>query len=159
MQCLTFVLRGVEFAVAVDIVRSVVEFPGATELPSPLPCMVGVMDLRGEVLPVIDLGLRLGMRDRGQGGTPAVIVLAARPGGVGGGGTGGETVLGALVDEVREVVTLPSDPQAETGSAAELRLLCERYVRGVARHEGRLIVMLDAAGLFSIEELAEIRKS
>lgn len=147
MKCLTFLLRGVEFAVAVEAVQGVVEYSGATSVPSPIDCLIGVMDLRGEVLPVLDLGMRLGLGQAAGGGRPAVVLLAA---GI------GSAIMGALVDEVREVVTFPWDRPEEAGTAGELGSLLESFVTGVARHEGRLIVMLDAARLFSVEELAEI---
>jgi purine-binding chemotaxis protein CheW len=147
MKCLTFLLRGVEFAVSVEAVQGVVEYSGATAVPSPLDCLIGVVDLRGEVLPVIDLGMRLGLGRAAGGGRPAVVLLAA---GI------GSAVMGALVDEVREVVAFPWDRPEEGGAASELGALLESFVTGVARHEGRLIVMLDAARLFSVEELAEM---
>ena len=144
MQYLTFKLNGVEYAVDVKIVESVVEYSGATEVPTPLPYMRGVMDLRGSVIPLIDLRKKLGLPQSEDLVGTSVIVFSVS----GGEGAGKNLVVGALVDGVSEVLTIEEAAHGETVA------LWERYVSGVVRYGGRMIVMIEAGWLFSIEEIA-----
>lgn len=160
MQYLTFNLGGVDYAVDVRIIETVLPFEGAVSVPSPLPYLRGVMELRGQVIPLIDLRRKLGLPARAESEPSGVLVFdveageAAQPGRE---GKGERLVVGALVDAVSEVIELGEAAldEAATGAAA----LWESYVEGVARHEGRLIVLIRPAGLFSLEELASIRRA
>jgi purine-binding chemotaxis protein CheW len=149
MQYLTFRLNGVEYAVDVKIVETVVEHTATTEVPSPVEYMRGVMDLRGRVVPVIDLRRKFGMPESEDPSRSSIMVFMVeaedkRP-----------LTIGALVDEVSEVVTI------EEGSVESARdegvALWERYVRGVIRFEERMIVVIGADGLFSIREIEALR--
>jgi purine-binding chemotaxis protein CheW len=148
MQYLTFFLDGIEFAVDVGVVETVVEFAGTTPVPTSLEYVRGVMDLRGRTVAVVDLRRKFGLSEGEPPPGACVIVLAlSQKDG------GGETV-GALVDGVSEVVALDDlHPEQDSEIRSEL---WRRYVRGIARVEGRMIVLIDSRGLFSLEELASV---
>ncbi|HSN14894.1 MAG TPA: chemotaxis protein CheW, partial [Anaeromyxobacteraceae bacterium] len=94
-EFLTFRLGKEEFAVAIDRVREVLRAPSITEVPRAPADVLGVVTVRGEVVPVIDARARLGVAaDRGTGGR--IVIVDA-----------GEGPLGVLVDEVASVVRLP----------------------------------------------------
>jgi purine-binding chemotaxis protein CheW len=149
MQYLTFRLDGVEYAVDVKIVETVVEHCATTAVPTPVEYMKGVMDLRGRVIPVIDLRRKFGLAESGDTIRSSIIVFMVEA------DEKKTLTVGALVDEVSEVVTI------EEGSVEAARTegvaLWERYVRGVVRFEERMIVIIEVDGLFSIREIEALR--
>jgi purine-binding chemotaxis protein CheW len=149
MQYLTFRLNGVEFAVDVRIVETVVEDCVVTAVPSPVDYMKGVMDLRGRVIPVIDLRRKFGLPGSGNTGRASIIVFTAEVDGK------KQLTVGALVDEVSEVVTI--DETGIEAARTEGAALWERYVRGVVRFGERMVVIIGVDGLFSIREIEAIR--
>jgi purine-binding chemotaxis protein CheW len=148
MQYLTFRLNGVEYAVDVKVIETVVEYEGSTSVPSPIGYLIGVMDLRGRLIPVVDLRMKLGLPAAAVRDGGSVIVLAKEEGG------SRALTVGALVDEVSEVVTI--DEAGVGGSDGGNYAFWNGYVRGVVRHEGRVVVVIEAEGLFSIKELESL---
>jgi purine-binding chemotaxis protein CheW len=129
---LTFRLAGREHAVPVGEVVEVVRMVAVTPLPAGVPWVVGVLNYRGQVMPVVDGRVRLGMPRRDRDLSTPMIVVAA----------GGQAAA-LVVDEALEVLRLPPEAlQAPdvVGAAAAM-------VSAVARHGTRLIVLLDAAAL------------
>lgn len=153
MQYLTFRLSDVAYAVDVRIVETVVQYEGSTGVPSPLPYMRGVMDLRGRVVPLIDLRKKLGLPALDELDGTSVIVFGVRGDETGQGDS--RLTVGAIVDGVSEVLTL-DDASVEMAKGEGMELW-ERYVDGVARHESGMIVILRPEGLFSIEEITALR--
>lgn len=145
MQYLTFRLKGVEYAVDVTIVETVVEYSCAMAVPSPVEYMRGVMDLRGRVIPLIDLCRKFGLAVSEDTSRSCVIVISVDD------GKGGQLSVGALVDEVSEVVTF-EDGSVEAAKSGGVSLW-ERYVSGIVRLEGRVIVVIEVEGLFSAREI------
>jgi purine-binding chemotaxis protein CheW len=149
MQYLTFHLNGVGYAVDVKIVETVVEYDEITIVPTPVEYMKGVMNLRGRVIPVIDLRRKFGMPESEEASRSSIIVFMVET------GDARSLTVGALVDEVSEVVTI------EDGDVEAARVdgvsLWERYVRGIVRLEDRMVVIIEADGLFSIRELEALR--
>jgi purine-binding chemotaxis protein CheW len=143
MQYLTFRMDGVEYAVDVRIVETVVEHGDIMGVPTPLKYMKGAMDLRGRIIPVVDLRKKFGLPDREDAEGGIVVVIST-----------GLTV-GALVDEVSEVMDI--DEGRVEIARGEAGALWERYVRGVIRIEGRMIVVIEPEGLFSIGEIAAMK--
>jgi purine-binding chemotaxis protein CheW len=151
MQYLTFLLDKVEYAVDVRIIETVVPFEGATPVPSSLPYMRGVMELRGSVVPLIDLRKKLSLGTGSADSGTSVIVfgvgdLAEAAAGI---------TVGAIVDGVSEVVSM-DEGELETSKGTGA-VLWEPYILGVARYEGRMIVIIRPSGLFSLDELAAMR--
>jgi purine-binding chemotaxis protein CheW len=149
MQCLTFRLNGVEYAVDVNIVESVVEYSGAMAVPTSIDYMKGVMELRGKVVPVINLRRKFGMPEPDGSIRASVIVFTVEA------GDGKTLTIGALVDDVSEVITM-DETQVEA-ARNEGSALWESYVRGIIRLDDRMIVILEVEGLFSVREIAALR--
>ncbi|HUX39448.1 MAG TPA: chemotaxis protein CheW [Rectinemataceae bacterium] len=126
MQYLSFRLNGVRYAVDVTIVETVVEDNETTAVPSPVEYMKGVMDLRDQVIPVINLRKKFGLEDS-LGKHRASIIVARVDGG------GGKTLMvGALVDEVSAVVDI--DETSIEAARSEGAALWERYEGQACRH-------------------------
>jgi purine-binding chemotaxis protein CheW len=143
MQYLTFRMDGVEYAVDVRIVETVVEHGDIMSVPTPLKYMKGAMDLRGRIIPVVDLRKKFGLPELEDPDGGIVVVIST-----------GLTV-GALVDAVSEVMDI--DEGRVESARGEAGALWERYVRGVIRIDGRMIVVIEPEGLFSIGEIAEMK--
>lgn len=149
MQYLTFHLHGVEYAVDVKMVETVVEHSAVMAVPTPIEYMKGVMDLRGDVIPIIDLRRKFGLPGSNTDEGSYIIVISVE------GGENRKLSVGALVDEVSEVVTF--DERSIEATQGEAANLWERYVRGVVRHEERMVVVIALDGLFSMREIEAFR--
>lgn len=126
-------LYGAEIAV----VREVSYLTPITRLPNTPHYVEGVIDLRGEVMPIIDLRKRLGLPDRASDADTRIMVLSA----------GGLTAA-VIVDGVEQVVSL--EPGAITQPDATVAVAGQDYVYGVARMNERLVVLIDLSRLLSI---------
>lgn len=105
----------------------------------------GVINLRGEIIPVMDLRKRLGLSARSADQSSRIMVTKTS-----------YNRLGLIVDSVREVMKLPAStikPTAELGV-----LIDEAFVRGVAQKDEQLIVLIDLQRLFEDDEHAALEK-
>ncbi len=141
---LTFRLGEELFALDVGQVREVLEMSAVTAVPGAPPFMRGIVNVRGAVVPVVDLRVKFGMTPTGQTVHTRIIVLECDL-------EGEPTVLGALADMVHEVVeldnsTIEPPPRISSGWRS-------RFVSGIGKHNGEFVLILDAATLFTVEEL------
>ncbi len=125
-QLVVFTLDGRELALHVEDVSEVLRMVAVTPLPEASGYVAGVINLRGRIVPVIDLRVRLGMAPREQDSSTPIIIVG-----------GGEGAAGLVADGVVEVLSLPSEA-VEPPSR-----LSAPVVSGVAREDDRLIVVLD----------------
>ncbi len=130
IQMLTFTLDGVLYGVNVHQVREVKNFEGVTPVPYAPAHVKGVTNLRGEVIPVVDLRRQFGVsaEKSDQEAGIMIIVQEARP-------------VGVMVDSVQEVLTI-SKKDIEQNSE-HLSTANSGIVLGVAKHDKRLIILLD----------------
>jgi purine-binding chemotaxis protein CheW len=144
-QHLTFLLAGEQYAVEILGVREIIRWERVTPVPSAPPAIRGVLNLRGGVVPVVDLGMRLGMGETAV--TPRTcIIIAECP------AESGSTAMGMMVDAVSQVMDLlPGEieppPTFGTGVRTD-------YLRGLARTGARFALVLDLARVLSPAELS-----
>jgi purine-binding chemotaxis protein CheW len=131
-EVLAFVLAGEEYGVDILRLREIIRTRPVTEVPRAPPFVLGVIGVRGEVLPVLDLRRRLKLRaPRAEG--PANRVLVVKK---------GDEAFGLVVDEVRQVVRL-RDEDIE-GRPALLGAGESEFIAGIARpRPDRLVILLD----------------
>jgi purine-binding chemotaxis protein CheW len=142
---LTFTLDREVFAVDVSNVREVLELPVITRVPRTPEFMRGVINLRGSVVPVVDLRLKFGMAVAADTVDTCIIVLEVSL-------EGETTVIGSVADSVKEVFEMSPD-QIEPPPRIGTRLRTE-FIRGMGRHDDRFTIILDVDRVFSAEELA-----
>lgn len=146
---LLFQLGREAYAVEVSAVREIIEYHGSTEVPLMPPHLKGVINLRGRVVPVVDLSSRFGRGATEVTRRTSVVILERQH------PTLGLQAIGVLVSAVTEVIEL-AESQIERppafGSA-----IGERFIAGIARHASRLIVMLDLAEVLAFDELAAMQ--
>ncbi len=129
IQMLTFTLDNVLYGVNVHQVREVKNFEGVTPVPYAPDYVKGVTNLRGEVIPVIDLRKRFGLIGSNDENTNIMIIVQDKH------------PVGIMVDSVMEVLTLPKkDIEANPES---LIVDKSEAVLGVAKHDKELIILLD----------------
>ncbi|GMG83745.1 chemotaxis protein CheW [Paralimibaculum aggregatum] len=141
----TFELSGQTFGVSVGHVREILDRQEVARLPNASPGCAGLIDTRGESIPLIDLAERLAMAAGEPGADTRIIVFevqidgAARP-------------IGVLADRVLNVAQIAAEAIEPTPRAAVIEGSA-RGLRGLARVEGRLVVLLDVAELFGAEPM------
>jgi purine-binding chemotaxis protein CheW len=147
-QYLTFTLADEVFAVDVARVREILEMPSITKVPQVPDFMLGVINLRGCVVPVIDLRQKFGMKETAQTVNTCIIVVEVAM-------DGENVVLGSLADSVQEVIEMESS-QIEAAPHIGTNLKTD-FIKGMGKHDGRFVMILDIDKVFSGEELAEVQ--
>ena len=148
-QYLTFTLADEVFAVDVARVREILEMPSITKVPQVPDFMRGVINLRGCVVPVIDLRLKFGMEETAQTVNTCIIVVEVEM-------DGENIVLGALADSVQEVIEMePSQIEAAPHIGTHLNT---EFIRGMGKHDDRFVMILDIDKVFSGAELAAVQR-
>jgi purine-binding chemotaxis protein CheW len=145
MQYLTFKLGEEVYALDIGKVREVLDFTSVTKVPRTPDFMRGVINLRGSVVPVVDLRLKFGMSPTEKTVNTCVIITEVTV-------DNDTTVLGCLADSVQEVLDLlPADISAAPKIGTKLRT---DFIQGMGRREDAFIIILDIDKIFSTDELA-----
>ena len=143
-QYLTFQLSEEVFALDVSHVREILEFTTVTKVPRTPDYMRGVINLRGSVVPVLDMRLKFGLSRTEKTVDTCIIVVEVSF-------EEENMIIGALVDSVQEVLELEPD-QIEPAPRIGTQLKTE-YIKGMGKREDRFIILLDIDKVFSSEEL------
>ncbi len=144
MQIINFTVGGDEYAMDIRAVREVINFHEITLVPKAPRFIKGIINLRGEVIPVIDLRERFGLEQTAYTAVTNIVIveLAKKP-------------LGVVVDSVSHVLRLA---QSEIASPPPLiGGLSGKYVTGVAKLRDRLIAILNMDRILSAEEVIELQ--
>ena len=144
-QYLTFQLNDEIFALDVSHVREILEFTTVTKVPKTPEYMRGVINLRGSVVPVLDMRLKFGMSMTEKTVNTCIIVVEVSF-------EEENTIIGALVDSVQEVLELEPD-QIEPAPRIGTQLKTE-FIKGMGKRDDRFMILLDIDKVFSWEELA-----
>jgi purine-binding chemotaxis protein CheW len=147
-QYLTFKLEDEVFALDISKVREVLDFTTITKVPKTPEFMRGVINLRGSVVPVVDLRLKFGMSKTEKTVNTCIIIAEVTI-------DNDTTVLGALADSVQEVMDLEPghiEPAPKIGT----RLNTE-FIRGMGKRDNSFVIILDIDKVFSIDELALVQ--
>ncbi|MBF0559571.1 MAG: chemotaxis protein CheW [Nitrospirae bacterium] len=147
-QYLTFKLADEIFALDVAKVREILDFTTVTKVPQTPDFMRGVINLRGNVVPVVDMRLKFGMTMTEKTVNTCIIVTEVT--------INGETaVIGDLADSVQEVIELEPD-QIEPAPKIGMSIRTE-FISGMGKRNGEFIMILDMDRVFSSEELAVVQ--
>lgn len=134
---------------AIDIlrIREIIEYSVPTSVPMMPASVRGVINLRGSVVPVIDLSIRFGRNPTGVGKRTCIVIVEVQH-------AGATHVLGLLVDGVNAVMEIGAE-NIEPAPGFGMRIDTE-FIEGMARVNGKFIIILDVARALSIEEMAAI---
>ncbi len=147
-QYLTFKLSEEVFAIDVAKVREVLDLTTITKIPRTPDFMSGVINLRGSVVPVVDLRLCFDMSKTEKTVNTCIVVVEVLL-------DGESTIIGALADSVEEVVDLEPD-QIQPAPRIGTHLRTD-FIRGMGRRDTEFIMILDIDKVFSAEELGALK--
>ncbi|MEM1184851.1 MAG: chemotaxis protein CheW [Planctomycetota bacterium] len=146
LQLVTFEVNGEEFAVDILAVHEINRMMELTRVPQSPPEVVGVINLRGKIIPVIDLRSRFRMPPGEETDHNRIVVVEVAG-----------RVIGFIVDRVHEVLRVPGTivdtaPQMVTSIDTD-------FIAGVGKLDDRLLILLDLPKLFNAEELDNLMKA
>ena len=142
---LCFDLGSREFAIPLLSAKEVIGVPDVTAVPQSPAHFLGIMNLRGNVISVMDLRVKLGVKPNATGANENTVIILDL----------GDYNLGVVVDRVNSVQTVDKEhvsdpPVVETATKSE-------YITGVFRKEEKLILMLDISRALSVEDRSVIK--
>lgn len=143
-QYLTFKLMDEVFAVDVEKVREILEFTSITKVPQTPEYMRGVINLRGSVVPVMDMRLKFGLPESEKTVNACIIVVEVSY-------EDGIVIIGALADSVQEVFELEPEqiePPPHIGAK-----ISPNIILGMGKSDGQFIMILDIDKIFNCDEL------
>ncbi|EXI67161.1 MAG: Chemotaxis protein CheW [Candidatus Accumulibacter adjunctus] len=143
-QYLTFLLGGEMFAVAILNVKEIIEYGNLTEIPMMPPFIRGVINLRGAVVPVIDLAARFGGAPSPVGKRSCIVILEVSE---------GELChdIGVMVDAVSEVIEIPgSEIEPPPSFGARIRA---DFIQGMGKVAGKFVIILNVVRVLSVDEI------
>jgi purine-binding chemotaxis protein CheW len=147
-QYLTFILAHEMFGINILTIKEIIEYHGVTEVPMMPPSVRGVINLRGAVVPVVDLQVRFNRAATEIGRRTCIVIVETRH-------AGEQHVIGVVADSVSSVMDIPASeieplPSFGTGMRSE-------FVHGMGKVQGRFVILLNVNQVLSIEEFDAIQ--
>lgn len=147
-QYVTFCLAEELFGVEVSRTREILSVVSVTSVPQTPDYMLGVINLRGQVVPVIDLRLKLGMPTQEETQDTCIIVVEVLV-------DDEPVVVGVMADAVREVLDIHAD-QIEPPPRLGTKLKTE-FIKGMGKVDEQFLILLDIDRVFNSDELAMVQ--
>ena len=148
VQMVGFTVTGEEYGVEILKVREIIRMVQITRIPNTPGHVEGVINLRGQVIPVIDFKKRFNLASKGEGNVKERRIVVVAINGM---------TIGLTVDKVSQVFKL-TDKQISPPPGA-IRSDIEQCISGVGKLDGRLVILLRLEELFAEEELAAIGRA
>ena len=148
---LTFSLGLEKFAIPVDYVQEVVELAQVTKVPNSPEYMLGIINLRGRILPLLDTKLKLGLTATEHSRKSRIMVLDLML------SDDKNLQIGAMVDQAREVVELHHSEIQDAPEFEDLKTVAP--ITGIVNKQGDITMIMDIARVFSSNEVLELKKS
>ena len=146
-QYLTFLLGDEMFAIGILSIREIIEYGFITEVPMTPPFIRGVINLRGAVVPVVDLAVRFGREARGNTKRTCIVIVDVES-------ATGSQEMGVVVDAVSEVLEVAHadiEPPPEFGGRIR-----SDFIRGMGKINGKFVVILDVNRVLLVDEVAAV---
>ncbi|MCR5885124.1 chemotaxis protein CheW [Rhizobacter sp. J219] len=143
-QYLTFVLGGEAYAIGILAIKEIIEYHALTEVPMMPACVRGVINLRGAVVPVVDLQARFGRKSGEVTKRTCIVIVevAARD---------ERQVIGVVVDAVSEVLDIEAaaiEPAPSFGAGIRTD-----FIHGMGKVRGKFVILLDVDRVLSLDDL------
>jgi len=139
LQLVTFKLGGQKYAVPILKVQEINNMKEITGIPNSPPFLTGAINLRGKVIPVINLGTKFGLENAGLNDTAKIIIMDIRG-----------VIMGVIVDAVSDVLRIPKDlvePPPPVSSN-----ISKEFLSGIAKLDEGLVILLNMDKLLDDEE-------
>ena len=149
-QYLTFLLGGETFALAILNIKEIIEYGNVTTVPMMPDFVRGVINLRGAVVPVIDLAMRFNRPPSPITHRTCIVLIEVEA-------DGEQYNVGVTVDTVNEVLEIPAtEIEPPPAFGAKIR---SDFIGGMGKIDGKFVIILDAGKVLSVEEMASISDS
>ena len=146
-QYLTFRVREETFAMGILAIKEIIEFGSLTPVPMMPACVRGVINLRGRVVPVIDLAVRFGGAPSQPHRRTCVVIVEV-------GHEQERQDIGVMVDGVNQVLEISAnDIEPAPGFGAKVR---PEFIAGMGKLEGELVIIINVARVLSADDLAAL---
>ncbi len=146
LQLVTFDVGGEEFAVDILAVQEINRMMQITCVPQSPDEVEGVINLRGRIIPVIDLRKRFNMASREHGNESRIIVVDVN-----------DHTVGFIVDRVHEVLRI--DSSIVEAAPSIVTSIDSDYIQGVGKLEDRLLILINLERLFDTQQLRQIKEA
>jgi len=141
-QYLTFMLAGEVFAIGILAIKEIIEYRGLTEVPMMPACVRGVINLRGAVVPVMDLLTRFGRTPSPITKRTCIVIVEVEA-------AQDRHVIGIVVDAVNAVLDIPaSEIEAPPAFGARIR---SEFIEGMGKVNDKFVILLDANRVLSLD--------
>ena len=144
LQLVVFRLADEEFALDISQVREIIRMQEVTPMPKAPDFITGVLNLRGQIVAVMDLAQRFAIKNSLRTDVARIIIVEV-----------GDSKIGLIVDEVPEVIRMPLNDMEPTPAMIESKVHAE-FIKGVGKFQDRLIIVLDAGSILSKEESSHL---
>jgi purine-binding chemotaxis protein CheW len=146
-QYLTFLLGGEMYAVGILNVKEIIEYGNLTEIPMMPAFIRGVINLRGAVVPVVDLAARFGHAQSEVGKRSCIVIVEVRQG-------EDKHDMGIMVDAVSEVLEIPGG-EIEPAPSFGAKIRAD-FIAGMGKVAGKFVILLDIQKVLSVDEMATV---
>ena len=141
LHLVTFDLMGEEFGVPILDVREIILMSEVTPVPNAPSFVEGVINLRGQIIPIVDLRKRFRLQQKTEADKSRIVVVEVA-----------NSVLGLIVDGDSEVLRIPAD-FVKPAPALIAGGIGAEYIRGIAYYQERMVILIDLHKVFSAEEM------
>ncbi len=148
-QYLSFFVADEEYAIGILKVKEILEFETITKVPGAPPSIRGVTNVRGSVVPVVDLAVRFSLPETAVTKRACIVIVEVDL-------DGERTVMGVMADSVSQVMALGTDdiqPPPSFGTRVRID-----YLLGMGRSGKKFIMILDIDRILTLDELLEVSK-
>jgi len=146
-QFLTFKLANEEFAVPIMQVKEIIEYHDLTSVPMVPEFIAGALNLRGSIVPVINLAVKFGMPPSDITRRTCVVIMEVQL-------DGEQAVMGVLVDKVLQVIDI-SDENIDAAPTLGTKIRTD-FIRGMGKLDDRFVIILAIDEVLSVEEIAVV---
>lgn len=149
-QFLTFTLRGEMFAIGILSIKEILEYGQLTAVPMMPEFIRGVINLRGAVVPVVDLAARFGGKKSDVTKRTCIVIIEVAT-------EDSRQDIGVIVDAVSEVLEIPnSEIEPAPGFGAKIRA---DFIAGMGKVDGKFVIILNVDKVLSVDELAMVSEA
>ena len=145
---LTFDLMEENFGISVQWIMQIIAIPNITKIPKTPPFIKGVINLRGKIVPVMDLRVRFNLPEQEYNDRTSIVVLKLEV-------SDSDFYIGIIVDKVSEVIDIHKD---EIENTPEFGVDFEsQFILAMAKIKGKVVTLLDVSRILSIKEMQQIQ--
>lgn len=149
-QYLTFMLSGEVFAMGILAIKEIIEYANLTKVPMMPEYVRGVINLRGSVVPVIDLSIRFGKESSSVTKRTCIVIIEIEA-------SGERHVLGVVVDAVNAVLDIPAS-EIEPPPAFGARIRTD-FIQGMGKVNGKFVILLDVNHTLAVDEMQALAET